>query len=411
MSLADRRWLRLFTLCALYCAQGIPWGFMVFALPAYFASRGLDTAAVGAAMAMTTLPYTFKFVWGPIVDAFTLRRFGRRRPWIVFAQGMMALTVGALIAIPDLTQDLDLLMWMVLIHTVFNALQDVAVDALAVDLLDEAERGRANGLMYASKYGGGVIGGAGMATVIGFAGLRAALLAQVVILLVIMLVPLLVREREGEPPPAVPLGRVMRSLARVFTLRSSISLAVLMAGATLATAIVGAGSTTLYTQRLGWKGEEYSQIAGGPLLLVGLGGSVVGGLLADRIGHRRLVAIASVTLALTWALFALAEPWWTSRAFIYAVMWIEPLCLAVMTMSLFALCMDVSWPRIAATQFTAYMALSNLGPTGGYRLAGRVVDAWGYQGMFIAAAVIQLVITLPLLLIDPHQTRRVLGDA
>lgn len=411
MSLADRRWLRLFTLCALYCAQGIPWGFMAITLPSYLAGKGLDAAAVGGAMAMTTLPYTFKWVWGPIVDAFTLRRFGRRRPWILFAQGMMVLTVGALIAIPDLTQDLDLLMWMVLIHTAFNALQDVAVDALAVDLLDEEERGRANGFMYAAKYGGGVIGGAGMATVIGFAGLRAALSMQVVILLVIMLVPLLVRERDGAPPPAVPIGQLVRSLGRAFSLRSSLMLGVLMLGATLATGIVNAVAPGLYTLRLGWSDTAYAQLAGGPVLGIGLGGAVLGGVLADRIGHRRLAALASLTMALAWVLFALAEPWWPSRAFIYAVMWVEPLCLSLMTVSLFALCMDVSWPRVAASQFTAYMALSNVSTTRGYQLAGRALDAWGYQGVFVAAAVIQLVITLPLLLIDPHQTRRVLGDA
>jgi len=411
MSLADRRWLRLFTLCALYCAQGIPWGFMAITLPAYLAGKGLDTAAVGSALAMTTLPFTFKWVWGPIVDAFTWRRFGRRRPWILFAQAMMALTVGALIAIPDLTQDLDLLMWMVLIHTVFNALQDVAVDALAVDLLDEEERGRANGLMYASKYGGGVIGGAGMATVIGFAGLRTALTMQVVILLAIMLVPLLVRERDGAPPPTRSIGEILVGLRRAFSLRSAIVLGVLMLGATFATGIVNAAAPALYMQHLGWKDTEYAQLAGGPVLLIGLGGAVLGGLLADKVGHRRLAAIASVVMALWWIGFALAEPWWHSRAFIFAVMWVEPLCLSLMTVALFALCMDVSWPRIAATQFTAYMAMSNMSTTRGYQVAGRVVDAWGYQGMFVAAAVIQLVVTLSLLLIDPHQTRRVLGES
>lgn len=411
MSLADRRWLRLFTLCALYCAQGIPWGFMAITLPSYLAGKGLDAAALGSAAAMTTLPYTFKWVWGPIVDAFTWRRFGRRRPWIVFAQAMMALTVGALIAIPDLTRDVDLLMGVMFVHTVFNALQDVAVDALAVDLLEEAERGRANGFMYASKYGGGMIGGAGMATVVGLAGLRAALVVQVVILLVIMLVPLLVRERAGAPPPAVPLPAMLRSLWRALTVRSAFVLGVLMAVSTLATGIVGVGSATLYTQRLGWSPETYAQLTGGPALFIGLGGSVLGGLVADKVGHRRLAAIASVTMALWWVVFAVAEPWWPSRTFIYAVMWIEPLCLAMMTASLFALCMDVAWPQVAATQFTAYMALSNLGTTRGYQLAGRVIDAWGYQGMFIAAGVIQLAITLLLLLIDPHQTRRALGDA
>ncbi len=197
----------MFTLCALYCAQGIPWGFMAITLPAYLADRKLDATAIGAALAMTTLPYTFKPIWGPIIDAFPSRRFGRRRPWIVFAQGMMALTVGAMIVIPDLTASLTILTWMIFIHTVFNSMQDVAVDALAVDLLPEDERGRANGLMYASKYGGAVIGGAGMSTMIGAFGLRPALAAQTAMLLAIMMLPLLVRERDGELPPKVPRAR------------------------------------------------------------------------------------------------------------------------------------------------------------------------------------------------------------
>ena len=35
MSLAERRGLRMFTLCVLYCAQGIPWGFITVTLVAY----------------------------------------------------------------------------------------------------------------------------------------------------------------------------------------------------------------------------------------------------------------------------------------------------------------------------------------------------------------------------------------
>ena len=76
MSLAERRWLRLFTLCVLYVAQGIPWGFMATTLPAYLAKHGVKD--IGAVMAMTTLPYSFKWIWGPIIDAFTIPRFGRR---------------------------------------------------------------------------------------------------------------------------------------------------------------------------------------------------------------------------------------------------------------------------------------------------------------------------------------------
>ena len=50
---------------------------------------------------------------------------------------------------------------MIFAHTVFNALQNVAVDGLAIDLLDRSERGKASGMMYGAKYLGGAAGSAG----------------------------------------------------------------------------------------------------------------------------------------------------------------------------------------------------------------------------------------------------------
>src|SRR5678815_1028881 len=107
---------------------------------------------------------------------------------------------------------------MVLIHTVFNSLQDVSTDALAVELLDEAERGRANGLMYGCKYAGGIIGGAGLANLIKVTSMNVALVVQTAILMVIMLVPLLVSERSGPPPGRTPLRELVVTLARAFTI-------------------------------------------------------------------------------------------------------------------------------------------------------------------------------------------------
>src|SRR5262245_44314239 len=170
MSLAERRWLRLFTLCVLYVAPGIPWGFMSTTLPAYLTSKGLDFTFVTTTLSFTVLPYSFKWIWGPIIDTVTIPRLGRRRPWILFAQLMMALTVLAIVTF-DVSSQINLLAWMIFIHTVFNALQDVSVDALAVDILPEHERGHANGLMYGSKYAGGAIGGIVMASVTVRAGL------------------------------------------------------------------------------------------------------------------------------------------------------------------------------------------------------------------------------------------------
>lgn len=412
MSLAKRKWLRLGTLCVLYVAQGIPWGFMATTIPAYLGSQGIDRGTVGIALATTTLPYTFKWVWGPIIDAFTIARFGRRRPWIVFAQLMMAVTVLIIVTIPDLTADLKLLAWMMLVHTVFNALQDVAVDALAIDLLDEKERGRANGLMYACKYGGGAIGGAGMSAVIAASSFELALIVQTAILLVIMLVPLLVRESNAPIAARPSLADVGRSLARVFALRSPFVTALLMLSMSFAVAVLNANAFALFTTPLakggliGWKPEDYTSLVGGWGLAAGLTGSIIGGVLSDVVGRKKLIALASLGMAVGWIVFALNDGAWTDRNFVYVLALAETFCQSIMVVTLFALCMDVAWSPVAASQFTAYMAFSNFSTTLGYWFTSKIPAAWSTSDLYLAAACTQGVVTCILFAIDPGQTRR-----
>lgn len=410
-SLAGRPWLRVLALSSLYFAQGVPWGFMAITLPAYLADRGLDTTVVATTMAMTTLPYTFKWIWGPVIDSFTIPALGRRRPWILLAQLMMALTVIAMIAIPDITSAVTALAWMILIHNVFNALQDVSVDALAVELLSDQERGRVNGFMYGSKYLGGFIGGAGMATVIEWSGLRAALIMQTAILVAIMMVPLLLRERPAGAPVERPSPRrVAAGLLAAFRIRSALVGALLAASIMISSGIMQAVAAVLFTQDLGWDAGQYSRVVGGFGLWIGFGGSILGGFLADPIGKRRLAAIASIIMGLAWVVFALAESHWTDRPFVYALFMIEPLCQSILSVSLFALYMGLSSKEVAGSQFAAYMALLNLGSTIGLRMAGWLDDALDYSGVYLAAGAIQIAVTATILFIDPDETRRKLGE-
>ncbi len=431
MTLSGNPRLRLLTLCALYVAQGIPFGFVVITLKVILAGRGLSTGEIGEVLAMASLPWAFKWVWGPIIDRVGIRAMGRRRPWILLAQALMALSIGAMIAVGDLVAGLAVLTWLVFVHNVFNSLQDVAVDALAVDLLDESERGRANGLMYASKYGGTVIGGAGLSAVVAWSGLQAALVLQVVILGAIFLLPLFLRERVGDrfwgwapqveetvarqakarTSPLVWLKATMvelfGDLAKAFTLRSTLLGAGLALLSHLGTGVLSTIGAVLYTQRLGFEPEVLGQLEG-TAYLVGLGGAVAGGFLADRFGAKRMIAVGMLGLSCLWLAFAAAEPWWSHKPIAIALLYAEPLFQSFGSVGMFALFMGISWPRVAATQFTAYMALLNLSTTWGHAIAGNL-DQWlDYPGLYVAGAILQVVAVLLLLGIDPRQTRRVL---
>ncbi len=402
MNLAEHRRLRLFTLCALYVAQGIPWGFMAFTLPSYLAARGLDAAAVGAVLAMTTAPYAFKLVWGPLIDGFP-GKTGRRRPWIVFAQLMMAATIAAMVAIPDVVSNVSVLAWMVFLHTVFNSMQDVAVDGLAVDLLEPPERARTQGFMYAAKWAGVGLGGWGMAKLAARFDLRTALGVQVVVLLGIMMLPLLAAEGSGPLPrqrTAVRAVisrfrralqvRVVSALVREPGFQSAVACGFVMLGSRIAGGALSAVSPVLFTQDLGWSAEDWSSLSAGPGLACGLVGSVLGGIWADKAGHRRWVALTTVGVAASHVLWAGLAPYWMDRATVYATFWIEPLLQGMLSVSLFALCMDVCSPKFAASQFAVYMALLNASSTLGSWVAGRAAQIWTYPGMWLVAAAVQL---------------------
>lgn len=416
VTLANSPRLRLFVLCALYLAQGVPWGFCAITLVAWLAERGHSTAEIGELMALSTLPWSFKWAWGPVLDAVPLPG-GRRRPWIVIAEAAMALTVLGMALLPDPNAELQLLGWLIFLHNCFNAMQDVAVDALAVDLLDEEERGRANGLMYGSKYLGGAIGGAGMASVVAAFGMRTAMVSQAVLLFAILLLPLLLREgRRVVVEQTAGVGAaVARAVALLTNLRRAFSLRTPLLGAALAVTVqlgIGTLSTVapvLFTKTLGWSMERYAHVTGFWGVFVGLGGAVGGGLIADRVGHRRMIAIASATLGATWLAFSALTSLWTVDAFVIGVLMLETLCGALVSVGLFALYMDISWPRVAATQFTAYMALLNLSTTLGHKLAGVLDGVWSVPQTYAFAGVVQVAIIGLLLRMDHGQTRRELG--
>jgi PAT family beta-lactamase induction signal transducer AmpG len=406
VSLAEQRWLRLFTLCALYVAQGIPWGFMATTLPAYLTQRGVDYAVIATMLSFSYLPYSFKWVWGPIIDAWTIPRLGRRRPWILLAQGMMALTLIAMVTF-DVTVEVKLLAWMIFIHTVFNALQDVAVDALAVDLLDDDERGRANGLMYGCKYGGGLIGGYVMVSVVAYAGLDTALIVQTAILLAIMLVPFFVRERATTDAPAhQPFGEIARALGQAFSFRSSLVTVLLLLGATFASGMLAAIGNLLFVRTLGWDYTEYTKLTGGYALAVGALAAAGAGFLVERFGRKRVAAIASCAMAANWIVFALLHDHWHVTELAWASGLFMQAMLATMSVALIAMSMDLSWDKIAGSQFAAYMALSNFSVVLGQQFSVTANELWEFHGVYIAAACIQLAVTPLLLFIDPTEVRR-----
>ncbi|MCA9753272.1 MAG: MFS transporter, partial [Gemmatimonadetes bacterium] len=151
---------RLTAFSLLYLSEGIPFGFSAIALVAYLRQSGVGLTEIGLFTGSLYLPWSFKWAWGPLVDLVRIQRFGPRRFWIVISQIMMIVTLGVVMAF-DPGANLKLLTLLIVIHNVFASMQDVAIDALAVEVLPEHERGLANGFMFGASYLGQAVGGSG----------------------------------------------------------------------------------------------------------------------------------------------------------------------------------------------------------------------------------------------------------
>jgi PAT family beta-lactamase induction signal transducer AmpG len=233
-------------------------------------------------------------------------------------------------------------------------LQDVATDALAVDLLRDSERGRVNGMMWGSKLFGIAFGGAGMATVIAHSDLQTAVLLQSGIVLAVLAVVIAWRERPGEKllpwtPGVASSTATATSFGPVITLRELKR--ALSTRTTFALLLVA----TTYTVTEGLYDPMTVEL--------------FGGFLCDRFGRRRIARIGLVMMAATLLTFGLTVESWSGPGYPHVLL--LPAfkgSVAFMTVSMFSLFMKVSWTRAAATQFTAYMSLGNLGYAFGAKL-------------------------------------------
>ncbi len=398
-ALATRRGLRLFTLFALYFAQGVPEGLLYVAVPAWLAANGASAAAVGSYIAIILLPWSFKLLNGVIMDRFFFAAMGRRRPWIIAAQLVLVLAMLLLsINAPDV-DDLALLSLCGFIINLAAAFQDVAIDGMAIDIVPMAERGTANGVMW----GGKTLGIAGSTVVCGALiadhGFAVAVLAPAAAIAAILILPLAMRERpgerllpwtDGEAADAVAgapaLLRIIADLLRAMLGRRNLLLA-----AGIFTGFAAYGLKTAFVpvfavQQLGWSQQDFTRLAGGADLAGGIFGIVLSGWIADRIGHGRAIIVSLLMLAALHGGMAALAPHWQSPLLFGSYFSLHALLFVLLSVSVYASAMDHCLPMIAATQFSAYMAVLNLGTSLGAQQLGWIRSGSGDAGVLAAAA-------------------------
>ncbi|MBM4181479.1 MAG: MFS transporter [Betaproteobacteria bacterium] len=130
---------RLAAVLFLGFASGLPLALTGQAMQAWLTVDGVDIATIGF-LGLVGVPYTFKFLWAPLMDRFEPPFLGRRRGWLVLTQLALA---GMLWWMSGLTPAAQPLLFAAAAVGVafLSASQDVVIDAYRTDVLEARERG------------------------------------------------------------------------------------------------------------------------------------------------------------------------------------------------------------------------------------------------------------------------------
>ena len=402
---SDGGFVRLMLGTLLYLAQGFPQGVVFYAIPTWLGANGQSAVVVGAAASAASLPWMLKFMVGAVMDRYTWLPMGRRRPWLIGAQSLIGIAFLTFALISPLPSQVTLVLGLTFLISSLTTIQDVALDALVIDLTPPGEMGRMNSFMFAGK----LLGIAGGMAIAGYFmqyhSIGAAMVAMFVLFAIPASASIAILERPGErrlpwtpgrtsvesaaisPKAWLPIFRI--ALVTLFRRNTLLVIGMLILYGVHQT-LFEQGTNLFYIRQLGWGEGQIGGInAVYNLLSAGIS-LTVGAILIDRVGPRHMALIAGTTAGVTLGLFAATHELWQTPA-ILAIMLVANLSVTLFYLSFLVLAMRVSAAEVAATSFALIVATHSLGLTFGGWLLGYTEAQGGFTSVYgFAAALILL---------------------
>ncbi len=409
--------LRMLTLFLFYFTQGFPIGLFFYAVPAWMAANGAGTGEVAAVVSMASLPWTLKLVNGFLIDRYTFLPMGRRRVWIISAQFTIVLVLLAGAAFSPPYSDVFMLSAIGFAANMAVTFQDVGIDSLAVDIMDESERAKAGGIMFGAQ-----MLGISAATALGGAmlelfGFSASMIAASLVPLSVMLYGVVIREREGErrlpwsAGGSHPVNLAIHTAAwlpllsngfRAVLAPLSLALIPILLLRALPSGAHEAFHPIMVNEFAGWSISQYTNVMSTSQLVAGLLGLTVGGWAIDAVGSQRSLIILMSTYIAVAAAMALAQGYWSNSAVLIIYFVVAEILFIFCNIALIPIAMRLCSPATAATQFTIYMAMANLGRPLGASLAAATTDGgnqallyWSLGALWAAIVVLLLLVRFP----------------
>lgn len=404
-------------LFSLYWAQGLPVGFMTHALPVILRSQGISLAHIGG-FGLLMAPWALKFLWAPYLDRRGHQDLRYYRAWILATQGLsiVVLVLLSMLPIQELSHPGYLLLFFISLLSInlLGATQDIATDAVAVNVLKPTQQHWGNLFQVIGSRLGFIVGGGLILWLMDLLTWQGTFLSLAV-LVALNSIPIL-RTPLSRPSQqnaknlqhhTVVSGQGIKQLLsnywRYFTGQAELAYWLLVL---ISVKVTDGLSGPILKPMMLDIGLSFSQI-GIYITMLGAGAALLGATLAScclrYISRAQALMWFSILKLLSLAAFAwLAQQYQQGVVIeawvIYVINALEDMFAAMLLLIMLTLVMQYSRQAHAGTDFSVQVALMAMVSGGLYSLSGIVADHLGYQDYLCLIVVIGLCLLLPIYL-------------
>ena len=413
MNLAQHPWLkaaavysdrRVLAILFLGFSSGLPLALTFGTLSLWLAEEGVTKTTIGL-FALVGAPYTFKFLWAPLVDRLPIplltRWLGRRRGWAIFTQlALMAAIVGLGTTNPAENPALTALF--ALLVSFCSASQDIVIDAYRVEILDERRYGAGAAMIVLGYRIGMLVSGAGALYLASFFGWHLTYFVMAALMAVGMMTVLLNPEPAGREsreskvqeakvaaflaarPHLSPRagkalawlhGAVVAPFAEFMGRQGWLLVLAFILLYKFGDALAGVMSNPFYVE-LGFSKIEIANISKAFGLAATIVGGIVGGLIVSRFGILKSLLYCGLLQAVSNLMFAILAMAGHDLTLLTATIAIENLSGGMGTAAFVAYLSSLCNVAYTATQYALLSSFMAFGRTllssGGGWLADRV---------------------------------------
>ncbi len=387
--------------------SGMPLYVLFQLVPAWLRVEGVGLAEIGF-FALVQIPYTWKFLWSPVMDRFTLPFLGHRRGWMLVTQLLLLVSIGLLGFIrPDL--NLWTIAYLSAAIAFFSASQDIVHDAYRRELLPDVELGLGNSIHVQAYRLSGLVPGALGLILADYVDWSIVFVIIALFMFVGIVMTLVIDEAIAEPTPPRTMRDAVVEPFRDFIGRSGLAPALLVLaflflyklGDNMATAL-----QTPFFIDVGFTLTQIGAIAKTGGLIAAITGAMVGGLIMVKMPINRalwLFGIVQIVSILGFAILAEvgSNPWMLGVVVVF-----EYLGVGLGSAALIAFMAKTTNPAFAATQLALFTALVSVPRVFANAVTGVIVEHTGWTNFFLLCTVFAIPGMLLLFKVAPWNEER-----